>query len=156
MIFGHFEHFQFWALGFKPQFKFFRNFARISIYYVIHTKKKFRPIFSITKGGLVRYGVDLAYCQILLYSVIYQYLLIYIVKLQAKSLDQEQTTHGILAEFKGLGVLITHVKRRTRTRTPPKSAILQHTNIFQATSRLTRRLRFGMLTLLTNIRSSKV
>ena len=33
-----------------------------------------------------------------------------------------QTTHGLFAEFRGLGVQMTHATRRTR-RTPPKSTI---------------------------------
>ena len=89
-----------------------------------------------------------------------------IVKLQAKSLDQEltlfypchknnnknnkknknpspksirrvcarrlkfdtKTNHKLLAEFRGLGVQMIHVTRRTRTtrRTPPKSTISEH------------------------------
>ena len=41
-----------------------------------------------------------------------------------------KTTHGLLAEFRGLGVRMTHVTtRRTRTtrRTPTKSTITEHT-----------------------------
>ena len=36
-----------------------------------------------------------------------------------------KTNHGLLAELRGLGVQMTHVKKRTRTtrRTPPKSTI---------------------------------
>ena len=44
------------------------------------------------------------------------------------------TTHGLLAEFRGLGVRRTHVTRRTR-RTPPKSAISENTKNIIVTHR---------------------
>ena len=45
-----------------------------------------------------------------------------------------KTTHGLLAEFRGLGVRRTHVTRRTR-RTPPKSAISDNTKNIIVTHR---------------------
>ena len=48
-----------------------------------------------------------------------------------------QTNHGLLAEYRGFGVRLTHVTRRTRTsrRTPPKSTITEPTNNLLVTHR---------------------